>query len=162
LLDGVENFGGVAFRGRLVPDFGDAPVRADQKRGPHDSEERFAEELLHSPRAVGFDGLEFGITQQRKIQIVLGREFGLSFHLVAAAAKDDGVEFIELRFGVAKLGRFVDSTGSERFRKEIEDDWLAAEAGESDLVSVSGQQPEVRRFLSYFGHFRFTPELFLY
>lgn len=100
----------MAFGWGFIPDFGDAPIRADQKGGAHDSEERFAEELLHAPCAIGFDGVEFGITQYRKIQIVLGGEFGLRFYFIAAAAENNGVELIELWFSVAKLGRFVDST----------------------------------------------------
>lgn len=67
MFDGGEDFGGVAFGWRLVPDFGDAAVRPDQKRGAHDPEERFAEELLHAPRAISFDGLEFRIAQYREI-----------------------------------------------------------------------------------------------
>ncbi len=54
----------MAFRWRFVPDFGNAPVRTDQKRGAHDAEKRLAEELLHSPRAVSFNGFEFRIAQQ--------------------------------------------------------------------------------------------------
>jgi hypothetical protein len=90
LFDGFEDFRGVALGWRLVPDSGDAAVRSDQKRGAHDSQERFAQELLHPPRAIGFDGFEFRVTQQRKIQIVLGGELSLSFHCVAATAQDDG------------------------------------------------------------------------
>jgi hypothetical protein len=67
LFHGVEDFGGVALGGRFVPDFGDAAVGPDQERGTHDPEEGFAEELLHAPRAISFDGLEFRIAQYREI-----------------------------------------------------------------------------------------------
>ena len=66
LLDGLQHFGGVALGRRLVPDFGDAAIGPDQERGAHDAQKRFAQELLHPARAVGFDGLEFRIAQQRK------------------------------------------------------------------------------------------------
>ena len=79
----------MAFGWRFVPDFCDAAVRPDQKRGAHDAEERFAKELLHAPRAIGFNGLEFGIAQHREIQIIFGGEFSLGFHAIAAAAQDD-------------------------------------------------------------------------
>jgi hypothetical protein len=89
LLYGFEDFGGVALGGRFVPDFGDAAVRTDQKCGAHNSEEGFAEKLLHAPSAVSLDGLEFGIAQHGEIQIVFGSEFRLSFHTIAAAAQDN-------------------------------------------------------------------------
>ena len=73
---------------RFVPNFGDAAIRTDQKRGTHDSEEGFAEKLLHAPRAVSFNGLEFGIAQYREIQIIFGGEFSLSFHTIGAAPQD--------------------------------------------------------------------------
>ena len=116
----------MAFGRRLVPDFGDAAVRADQKRGAHNAEERFAEELLHAPRAITFDGLEFGVAQHGEIQIIFGGEFSLSFEGITAAAQDNGAKFVELRFGVAKLGRFVNSTRGESFREKIENHGFAA------------------------------------
>ena len=72
-----QDFGRMALGRRFVPNFGDAAVGTDQERGAHDAQKRFAQELLHAPRAVGFDGLEFGIAQQRKVQIIFGGEFGL-------------------------------------------------------------------------------------
>ena len=46
-------------------------------------------------------------------------EFFLRFHGIAAAANDGTVQFRELLQGVTELGRFVDSTGSIRFRIKI-------------------------------------------
>jgi len=157
LLHGSENFGRMSFGWRFIPNFSDAAIRPDQKRGAHDSQERFAEELLHPSRSISFDGLEFRIAQQGKIQIVLGREFGLSFHFIAAAAQYDRGEFVELRFGVAKLGRFVDSTRGERLGKKIEHHRLAAQAGKRDLLPVVRLQPEIRGFVARLEHFLFAP-----
>jgi hypothetical protein len=115
----LENFGGVALGWRLVPDFGYAAVGADQKRGAHDSQKRLAEELLHASRAISFNGLEFRIAQEREIQIIFGGEFALSLHFIATAAEDDGAELVKFWFGVAKLGRFVNSTRGKRLREKI-------------------------------------------
>ena len=143
----------MAFGWRFVPDFCDAAVRPDQKRGAHDAKKRFAEKLLHAPCAISFDGLEFGIAQQGKIQAVLGRKFGLRFHFIAAAAQYNGGDFVELRFGVAKLGRFVDSTRSQGFRKKIEDYGFAAKARKGDVLSIGGLQPKIRSFIAHLEHF---------
>ena len=89
LLYGGENFGRVSLGRRFIPNPGDASIRANQKCGAHDSHERFTEELLHAPRAIGLDGLEVRIAEQREIQFVFGREFGLSLHFIRAAAQDD-------------------------------------------------------------------------
>jgi len=78
----------MSFGWRFVPNFSNAAVGSDQKRGAHDSEERFAQELLHPPRAISFDRLEFGIAQKREVQIIFGSEFGLSLHGIAATAQD--------------------------------------------------------------------------
>jgi len=89
LLYRRENFSSVSLGRRFIPNPGEASVRANEKCGAHDSQERFTEKLLHAPRAVGFDGFEFRIAEQREIQFVFGREFGLSLHSIAAAAEDD-------------------------------------------------------------------------
>jgi hypothetical protein len=89
LLYGGENFGRVSLGRRFIPNPGDASIRANQKCRAHDSQERFSEKLLHAPRAVGLDGLEVGIAEQREIQFVFGSEFGLSLHFISAAAQDD-------------------------------------------------------------------------
>ena len=48
-------------------------------------------------------------------------EFRLRFHRISAAAQARRIFCFELLDGVAKLGRFVDSTGSKRFGEEIQD-----------------------------------------
>jgi hypothetical protein len=89
LLYGCEHFWRVSLGRRFVPNPGDASIRTNQKCGAHDSQEGFAEKLLHAPRAVCLDGLEVRIAEQREIQFVFGRELGLSLHFISAAAQDD-------------------------------------------------------------------------
>jgi hypothetical protein len=160
LFHGVENFRRVSFGGRFVPDFGDAPVRPDQKRRAHDPQERFAKELLYPPRAISLNGLEFRVAQQREVQIVFSGEFSLSLHGIAATTQDYRAEFVELRFGVAKLGRFVDSTRGERFGEKIQDYSPAAQTRESNLLPIGCLQFKVRSFVAHLEHFGFTPDFF--
>ena len=89
LLYGREDFSSVSLGRRFIPNSGEASVQANEKRGAHDSQKRFTEKLLHAPRAVGFDGFELGIAEQREIQFVFGREFALGLHSIGAAAQDD-------------------------------------------------------------------------
>jgi hypothetical protein len=84
----------------------------------------------------------------------------LSLHGIGATPQDNRAEFVELRFGVAKLGRFVDSTRSERFGEKIQDYRLAAQARESNLLPISRLQLKVWSFVAHLEHFRFTPEFF--
>ena len=116
----MKHVGGVAFGLNLVPNFRHASVAPNQKCGPDDAEERFPEELLHPARAISLNGREFRIAQKREIELIFRRELRLRIHAVRAAAQDDSVSLIEIRFCVAKLGRFVDSTRGESLRKEVE------------------------------------------
>jgi len=57
----------VALGRDLVPDFADFAVCPDPERHAHDSEEGFSQKAFHPPRAIGFDHLELGIREQRKV-----------------------------------------------------------------------------------------------
>ena len=83
-----ENFGGVAARRDLGPDFANDSVGADPERHAHDSQKRFPEEAFHSARIIRADDLKFSIREQREIQIVLGLEFRLRLHGISAASHD--------------------------------------------------------------------------
>jgi len=150
----------VTFRRGLVPDFRDAPVRADQVRGTHNAQERLAEELLHPARAISANSFEFGVAEQREIELVLRRELRLGLHGVPAAAQDHGSRFVKFRLGVTKLGRFVDSTGGQRPGKEIQHNGFSAKADKADLAAALVRQAELRSFISYFQHLRFSPARF--
>ena len=86
----------------------------------------FPKKLFIRRAPYGFDHFEFRVGQQRKSQLVLHFELFLRIHGIAAAADDRGVQLLEFLERVAKLGRFVDSTWSIRFRIKIEDQVLAA------------------------------------
>ena len=84
----------------------------------------------------------------------------MSVDAITAAPQDDCAQLIKLRFGVAKLGRFVDSTRSEGFGEKIEDYGFAAQVGKSYLVAIGGLQPKIRSCVAHLEHFLFTPNFF--
>ena len=136
----------------LGPDLGDAPIPSDDKRAAHDAQKRFAEKLLHAPRVVGFDGLELRIAQQREVEVEFRGELCLRRHAIGAAAQDDRASLIELWFGVAKLGRFVDSTGSVGFGIEIENQVPPAIIRERDDFAVIGLYAKAWSLVAFFQH----------
>jgi len=54
-------------------------------------------------------------------------EFCLRRNRVRAASQNHGIQFVELLFRVAKLGRFRCSTRRQRLGKKVEDDALSPE-----------------------------------
>ena len=156
--DFLKHFGRVALRVRLLPHVAYFRVRPNPVRHAHDSEEGLAEKTFHAPRAVDFDGVEVRVRKQRKIQIVLRLEFRLLFHGIRAASQNHRVQLLEFFLGVAKLGRFIRSTGRERLGKKEEDHVFAAEIRERHLLAVIGGQIEFRSPLAnfqYVAHLRF-------
>lgn len=155
--DFFENFGGVPFGAGLVPDVAYFCVRPNPVRHAHDSEERFAEETLHAPRAVDLDGVEIRIRKQRKIQIVLGLEFRLLLDGIRAATQNYGVQLVEFFLRVAKLGRFIRSTRRQRLGKKEEDHVFSAQIRQGNFLAVIGGQFEFRR---PFADFQWLSHLF--
>ncbi len=144
----------MALRRDVLPDLANPSVGPDPERHAHDSEKGFPEERFHPPRAVGFDDVEFGVRQERKVQLVLDLELRLRLDGVAARADDRGVELFELLDGVTKLGRFVRSTGCIGLRIKIQDHVLAAKIGERDLFAIVGDRVKVRGLVAFLEHFR--------
>ena len=126
-MNRFEYLGCVAFGTDIVPDFLDRSVGVDQKGATHNSQERFPQERLHAARAIRFDGLKFGIAEERKIQLLLGLKLGLRFDGIGATAENDCSEFVKFWLCVAELGRFGDSTGGLSFRKKIKHDPFSAQ-----------------------------------
>jgi hypothetical protein len=114
-------------------------VRPNPVGHADDSEKRFSEKTFHAPRAVDFDRVEARIRKQRKIQIVFGFEFRLLLHGIRAASQNHRVQLLEFLLGVAKLGRFIGSTGRKRLRKEEKDHVFAAEIRERHWLPVIGR-----------------------
>jgi hypothetical protein len=117
----------VAFGFDGVPDLFDFAVGADQKTAANNSLEQAAHEFLTAPRAVGFDHLVRRIAEQREIELPLVAEILQGLHGIGAGSEDGDAQLIELRFCVAKLGRFDSSTRSIRFRKKEEQNAAALE-----------------------------------
>jgi hypothetical protein len=145
-----EDFRGVPLGVCFVPHVADFPFRVDPVGHAHNAQEGFPEETLHPARAVSLDGFEVRIGEQREIQIVFLFEFCLPLNGVRAAAEDDGVQLVEFFLGVAKLGRFVGSTGSVGLGKEIQDDVFPAKILQRHFFPVISRQFEVRRSHAFF------------
>jgi hypothetical protein len=96
----------------------DFAAGADQKCAADGAGEDAAHEFLGTPDAVGFHHFARGIADQRKIQLLLGLEFGQRCFGIGASAQDHCVELVEVFLCVTKLGRFGGSTGSVSFGEE--------------------------------------------
>ena len=142
----------MAFGFDVVPDVLDLSVRADQERAAHDAQKRLAQEFLHAACTVGFDHLEVGIAEQRKIELLLLREGRLSFHGLAAGAQNGYAQFVELLLCVTKLGRFCRSTGSIGFGEKEQDDALAAVVAQRNVIAVIRLQGEIRSLIAWLEH----------
>ena len=138
----LEDFGGVAFGFDGGPDGFDFASFADEERAADDAHEFASHELLLLPGAVGGDGFVVGIAEQREIESEFGPEQGLGIDGVGARTKDGHLEFVELLFCVAKLGRFDDSTSGVGFGEEEEEDALSLEIPERDGFVFVGLQAE--------------------
>ena len=117
----------MAFGFDWVPDMFDFAVGADQKTAADNSLEQAAHEFLAAPGAVRFDHLVRWVTEQRKIKLPLVAEILQGLHGIGAGSEDGDTQLIELRFCVAKLGRFDCSTRGIRFGEKEEQDAAALE-----------------------------------
>jgi hypothetical protein len=151
--DFFQNFGGVAFRRRFIPYVLNFPLGINPVGHSDNSEKRFPKETFHSARAVGFDHFELRVGEQREIQIVFLFEFCLALDGIGAASQNHSVQFVELLLRVAKLGRFVGSTGGHGLREEIQHNIFPVEIPEGDLSSVVRFYFEVRRSFANFKYF---------
>ena len=148
----LEDFGGVAFGFDGGPDGFDLAGLADEKRAADDAHEFASHELLLLPGAVGFDGFVIRIAEQREVEFEFGLKDGLGFDGIGARAEDGYVEFVELLFCVAKLGRLDDSTGSVGFGEEKKQDALALEVFERDGFVFVRLQAERGSFVAGLEH----------
>ena len=122
-----EDFGGVALGFGGVPDLFDFAVGADQNATADNSFEQAAHEFLPAPRAVGFDHLVCGITEQGEIELPLFAESLQRLESIRAGSENGDTQLIELLFCVAKLGRLNCSTRSIGLRKKEEQDAASPE-----------------------------------
>ena len=138
LGDNPEDFGGVALGFDEGPDFLDFSGFADKEGAADNAHEGAAHELFFLPGAEFLDGFVSGVAEQRKIEILLGLEGGLGFNGIGAHAEDGDAELVEVLFCVTKLGRFDGSTGGVGFGVEEEQDALAGEVFECELLAFVG------------------------
>jgi hypothetical protein len=148
----LEDGGGVAFGFDEGPDVFDFAGFADEEGAADDAHVGAAHELFFLPRAEFLDGFVGGIAEQEEIEFVFFLEGSESFDGVGAQAKDGDPEFIECFFCVTKLGRFDGSTGGVGFGIEEEEDALAGEIFERELLAFVGLETEGGGFGTDFEH----------
>ncbi len=139
----------MTFRSRILPDFFDFSVRANQAGTADNPQKILSQKTFHAARAVGFNHFEIRIAEKWKVQLVFGLKLSQDILCIRAAPQDDGVELVELVLGVAKLGRFVRSTGCQSLGKEKQHDALPVKLGERNFRAVVRGQAEGRRFFTY-------------
>jgi len=140
----------VAFGSDQGPEFLDFAGFADDERTADDAHEGAAHELFFLPDAEFLNGFVSGIAEQGKIEFVLFLEPCKRFDGIGAHAEDGHAELVELPLGVTKLGRFDGSTGSAGFGEKKEENALAGEVLEGDLLAFVGFEAEGWGFSAYF------------
>src|SRR5947209_17558336 len=151
---GGEHLVRVAFDLDLAPDLSDRSGLVDQERRPLDPEILSAVHVLPFPHVVCGRHTSVIVAEQREVQVVLVLEFHMALRVVAAHAEDDRSLRRDASKVVAETARFLRATGRVVFRVEIEDDFLAAEVFQGDLLSAVRGQREVRRPFAYPQHRR--------
>jgi len=109
----------MALRFYVVPDFFDFPIWGDKDAAADNPFVGPAHEFLRAPEAIGFDHFVVGVAEKREVKLVLPLKTSQCLNGVRANSKYFHFQFLELLFGVTKLGRFNRSTGSVRLGKEI-------------------------------------------
>jgi hypothetical protein len=142
----------VAFGSDDGPDFLDFGGFADEEGTADDAHVGAAHKLFFLPGAEFLDGFVGGIAEQGEIESVLFLERNKSFDGIGAHAEDGDAELVEVFFCVTKLGRFDGSTWSAGFGKEKEEDTLAGEVLELDLLAFVGIEAKGGGFGAYFEH----------
>jgi hypothetical protein len=125
-----------------APDFFDDAVGADEERGADDSHFLFAVHILFAPGAELLGDLVVRIGEERKVELELVLEFGVTHHVVGADAEYFCAELFQLGRAVAEGASLFGAAGSVVGRIEVEDDETAFEVGKLDLGSVVGGEGE--------------------
>jgi hypothetical protein len=84
------------------------------------------------------------VGKERERQVVLLLEVSLLLYRVRTVAKDDCIESLEPRDGVAERARFLGSTRRVGFRVEVEHDPMAAVIAQRSLLPFIREDGEVR------------------
>ena len=142
----------MAFGSDEGPEFFDFSGFADDEGTADDAHEGAAHELFFLPDSKFLNGFVGGVAEQRKIEFVLFLEPSKRFDGIGAHAEDGNAELIELPLCVTKLGRFDGSTGSAGFGEEKEEDALAGEVFERELLAFVGFKAEGGGFGTNFEH----------
>jgi hypothetical protein len=119
-------------------------------------------QLEDRPAGVEEPGdLPLGVGDERERNVGLGREVALGLVVVGGDAHHRPAECRDLCVGVAKLQRFLGSTGGEGLGKEVEHHRVATLVGESEILAARGQRLKVGGLLAEVDHEKPLPRVVL-
>ena len=122
----------------------------DDEGGSFDAHVFLAVHALFLEDAVKVDDDFIGIREKREVEFVLVPEVAVLLDGVAADAKDDVAEILEVGKVRPEGLCFECAAGGIVLRVEVKDDFLSEVVGEGHIFAAVGGQCEVRRFLSNF------------
>lgn len=140
----------MAFDLHLGKDFLDFALRVDHESGPLDAHVLLAVHTFFFPDPVRLGRLVLRVAQQRKRQIELRLEFGLSVRLVGGDADNDRIGMGELFGGIAELAGFLGAAWGISLRVEIQHYVLAFEGRKMEMVSGIGVEGYCRGWVAFF------------
>lgn len=110
--------------------------------------------------AVGEPNLVVGIAEQRKVELLLLREFLIRFHAVEAGAEDLGVFFGVVGGEISEPETFCGSARCVGLWEEPEDDFFSSKVAELDATSGVIRRLELGSSVTDFQHRRASPHAF--
>src|SRR5260221_2646195 len=131
LVQGGQDFGGVASRLDLGPDPGDPPVRRDQERGPDDPHVGSTVVRLLGPSPVGIGRLAVLVGQQGERKLELLAEGALAGSALGTDPPHIRATLVDRVVPIAKIARFGGAAGRVVLRVEIEDGPASTLLGEA-------------------------------
>src|SRR5277367_2447679 len=150
LLDGGEDFVGVAFGLYFGEDAEEALVGADEEGGPLDADDFLAVHVLFLEHIKLFADFFVYICKEWIRQVILFLEFLLRPGRVAGDAENDGSGSLELLEGVTEAAGFDGASGRVGSGVKEQDNGLAGKVLEVHSIFLVVLQREVGNFLVEF------------
>src|SRR6185369_40246 len=135
----------VAVDADLLPHLAHGSRGVDQEGRALDAHGLLAVHVLLAPGAIGFGDLVIGVGEEGEVEGVLVAELAVTRHVVGGDAEDHGVLGPYLGAAVAEGAGLLGAARGVVLGVEVENDRLAAERGEPELLAVVGLQREIGR-----------------
>ena len=122
--------------GENVPDI---PLGINDECGAHNPHRPLPVKVLFLPHTIALQHGVRSITRQRKIQFVLVAELLQLSYGISTDTENSCPELVQFFFGITELVRLASSTGGVRFTEKEEDDNLALESVQRNLIPGVGR-----------------------